>query len=50
MTGSNMDALKKKLGRRPMIEVPRLDTEVNDLEGLARMNEYLFTPSGGTGG
>jgi anion-transporting ArsA/GET3 family ATPase len=39
---ANLDALRKRLGRKPMIQVPQLDDEVNDLEGLARMNEHLF--------
>jgi anion-transporting ArsA/GET3 family ATPase len=34
--------LRSRLGRRPMIEVPDLDEQVQDLEGLARMNEHLF--------
>jgi anion-transporting ArsA/GET3 family ATPase len=38
----NLDELRKKLGRKPMITVPHLDDDVHDLEGLARMNEYLF--------
>jgi anion-transporting ArsA/GET3 family ATPase len=41
---ANLAALKKRLGRRPMIQVPQLDQEVHDLDGLARMNEHLFGP------
>jgi anion-transporting ArsA/GET3 family ATPase len=37
-----VDRLREKLGRKPMITVPHLDDDVHDLEGLARMNEYLF--------
>jgi anion-transporting ArsA/GET3 family ATPase len=39
---ANLDALRKRLGRRPLIEVPRLDGEVSDLDGLRRMNRHLF--------
>jgi anion-transporting ArsA/GET3 family ATPase len=38
----NLEHLRKKLGRKPMITVPHLDDDVHDVEGLARMNEYLF--------
>ena len=38
----NLAALKKHLGRKPMIEVPHLDDDVHDLPGLRRMDEYLF--------
>jgi anion-transporting ArsA/GET3 family ATPase len=38
----NLELLRKKLGRKPMITVPHLDDDVHDVEGLARMNEYLF--------
>jgi anion-transporting ArsA/GET3 family ATPase len=38
----NLAALKKRLGRKPMIEVPHLDDDVHDLPGLRRMDEYLF--------
>jgi len=38
----NLAALKKRLGRKPMIEVPHLDDDVHDLDGLRRMDEYLF--------
>jgi anion-transporting ArsA/GET3 family ATPase len=39
---TNLAALKKLLGRKPMIEVPHLDDDVHDLDGLRRMDEYLF--------
>jgi anion-transporting ArsA/GET3 family ATPase len=42
----NLDRLRSKLGRKPMICVPELDYDVHDLEGLARMNEYLFGRGG----
>jgi anion-transporting ArsA/GET3 family ATPase len=38
----NLAALAKRLGRKPMIEIPHLDDDVHDLAGLARMDEYLF--------
>jgi anion-transporting ArsA/GET3 family ATPase len=38
----NLDLLRRRLGRKPMIEVPELDDEVHDLDGLRRMDEYLF--------
>ena len=38
----NLAALRKLLGRKPMIEVPYLDDDVHDLAGLRRMDEYLF--------
>jgi anion-transporting ArsA/GET3 family ATPase len=38
----NLAALKKRMGRKPMIEVPHLDDDVHDLDGLRRMDEYLF--------
>jgi anion-transporting ArsA/GET3 family ATPase len=38
----NLADLKKRLGRKPMIEVPHLDDDIHDLDGLRRMDEYLF--------
>jgi anion-transporting ArsA/GET3 family ATPase len=38
----NLADLRKRLGRKPMIEVPHLDDDVHDLAGLRRMDEYLF--------
>jgi anion-transporting ArsA/GET3 family ATPase len=40
--GANLTVLRRRLGRKPMIEVPELDDEVHDLDGLRRMDEYLF--------
>ncbi len=34
--------LRKRLGRKPMIEVPDMEDDIHDLEGLARMGEHLF--------
>ncbi|HET8820115.1 MAG TPA: ArsA-related P-loop ATPase [Thermoleophilaceae bacterium] len=39
---ANLAALKKRLGRKPMIEVPHLDDDVHDLDGLRRMDAHLF--------
>ncbi len=38
----NLDRLKKRLGRRPLIEIPHLEEDVHDLRGLGLMDEYLF--------
>ncbi len=38
----NLAELRRRLGRKPMIEVPHLDDDVHDLDGLRRMDEYLF--------
>jgi anion-transporting ArsA/GET3 family ATPase len=38
----NLDRLQVKLGRKPLVRVPHLDDDVHDLDGLARMNDYLF--------
>ena len=38
----NLDDLRGRLGRKPMIEVPILDGDVHDLDGLRRMDEFLF--------
>jgi anion-transporting ArsA/GET3 family ATPase len=38
----NLADLKKRLGRKPMIEVPHLDDDIHDLDGLRRMDEHLF--------
>ena len=40
---ANLDQLRNRLGRKPLLEVPELDEDVHDLAGLARMNEHLFT-------
>jgi anion-transporting ArsA/GET3 family ATPase len=34
--------IRKRLDGAPLIEVPRLDEDVHDLDGLARLNDYLF--------
>jgi anion-transporting ArsA/GET3 family ATPase len=38
----NLEQLREKLGRKPMITVPHLDDDVHDIAGLERVNEYLF--------
>ena len=38
----NLADLRKRLGRTPMIEVPHLEDDVHDLDGLRQMDEYLF--------
>jgi anion-transporting ArsA/GET3 family ATPase len=38
----NLDELQSKLGRSPLVRVPHLDDDVHDIEGLARMNDFLF--------
>ena len=38
----NVDLLRRRLGRTPLIEVPHLPDDVHDLEGLRRMDSYLF--------
>jgi anion-transporting ArsA/GET3 family ATPase len=39
---ANLDLLRRRLGRTPLIEVPHLRDDVHDLEGLRRMDEFLF--------
>jgi anion-transporting ArsA/GET3 family ATPase len=38
----NLDALRRRLGRKPLIEVPLLEGDVHDLDGLRRMEAHLF--------
>jgi len=38
----SVERLRERLGRRPMLEVPDLEDDVHDLDGLSRMGEYLF--------
>jgi anion-transporting ArsA/GET3 family ATPase len=40
--GENLAELRRRIGRKPMIEVPYLHDEVHDLDGLRLMDEYLF--------
>jgi anion-transporting ArsA/GET3 family ATPase len=39
---ANVDLLRRRLRRRSMIEVPELDDQVQDLDGLRRMGRHLF--------
>ena len=34
--------LRGRIGRKPIVEIPHLHDDVHDLDGLRRMNEYLF--------
>jgi hypothetical protein len=43
---ANLALLRRRLGRKPMIEVPELDDEVHDLDGLRQLGGYLFSPGG----
>ena len=38
----SLSDLRQRLGRKPMIEVPDMEDDIHDLEGLAKMGEYLF--------
>jgi anion-transporting ArsA/GET3 family ATPase len=38
----NLDLLRRRLGRTPLIEVPHLADDVHDLDGLRQMDGYLF--------
>jgi anion-transporting ArsA/GET3 family ATPase len=38
----NLDELRRRLGRKPLIEIPLLAGDVHDLDGLWRMEEHLF--------
>jgi anion-transporting ArsA/GET3 family ATPase len=34
--------LRQRIGRKPIVEVPHLQDDVHDLDGLRRMDEFLF--------
>ena len=38
----NLRGLRGRLGRKPIIEIPYIDDDVHDLDGLRRMDEFLF--------
>ena len=42
---ASVERLRAELGDPPTIVVPELDGDVHDVEGLALMREYLFSPS-----
>jgi anion-transporting ArsA/GET3 family ATPase len=35
--------LRRRIGRKPIVEVPHLQDDVHDLDGLRRMDEFLFS-------
>jgi anion-transporting ArsA/GET3 family ATPase len=39
---ANLATLRRHLGRKPIIEIPYIDDDVHDIDGLRRMDEYLF--------
>jgi anion-transporting ArsA/GET3 family ATPase len=39
---ANLDLLRRRLGRTPLLEVPHLPDDIHDLDGLRQMDEYLF--------
>jgi anion-transporting ArsA/GET3 family ATPase len=39
---ANLDLLRRRLGRTPLLEVPHLPDDVHDLDGLRLMDRYLF--------
>ena len=39
---ANLERLRERIGRKPMITVPELPGDVHDLDGLRAMNEHLF--------
>jgi len=43
----DLEGLRRRLGRRPMIQVPELEDEVHDIDSLRRVEQHLFA-SGGT--
>ncbi len=40
--GRNIERLVAELHGRPLIQVPHMDDDVHDIEGLLRMHRYLF--------
>ena len=40
----NVERLRERLGRKPILTVPELSGDVHDLAGLAELNEHLFAP------
>ena len=39
----NLEQLRERMGRKPLVVVPELAGDVHDLEGLAAMGEHLFS-------
>ena len=38
----NVERLRERLGRKPILTVPELSGDVHDLAGLAELNTHLF--------
>jgi anion-transporting ArsA/GET3 family ATPase len=47
---ANLERLRRKLGRKPIVPVPHLDQDVHDLDGLASVNRHLFAGAPQAGG
>jgi len=43
----NIVALERRIGSGPIVEVPLLDHDVHDLEGVAAVGRHLFDQAGG---
>jgi anion-transporting ArsA/GET3 family ATPase len=41
----SLGALRRRIGGRPMIEIPELDGDVHDLDGLKALERHLFSVS-----
>ena len=41
-TGPGWRSCARRIGRKPIVEVPHLHDDVHDLDGLRQMDEYLF--------
>jgi hypothetical protein len=39
---AHLAELRRRIGRKPIVEVPHLQDDVHDLDGLRRMDEFLF--------
>jgi anion-transporting ArsA/GET3 family ATPase len=39
---AGLKGLRRRIGRKPIVEVPHLHDDVHDLDGLRQMDEYLF--------
>ena len=43
----NIEGLERRIGSGPIVEVPLLDHDIHDLEGVAAVGRHLFTQAGG---
>jgi hypothetical protein len=43
----NIAGLERRIGSGPIVEVPLLDHDVHDLEGVAAVGRHLFAQAGG---